>query len=85
VGKGWEEFTRALLRALSQRPTPLVFVFLGPKLARYSGEIDTTRHSLVRAPHPEQDTFPGCHLFCRINEALELRGESGIWWQLPAI
>lgn len=85
VGKGWEEFTRALLRALSQRPTPLVFVFLGPKLARYSGEIDTTRHSLVRAPHPEQDTFPGCHLFSRINEALELRGESGIWWQLPAI
>jgi len=82
AGKGWEEFTRALLLALSRRPDPVVFALLGPKLAGYRRVLTESPCEAVLAPHPTAPEFRGSGLFSRINESLERRGESGIWWQL---
>jgi uracil-DNA glycosylase len=82
--KGWEQFTDAVLRAVSAGPTPTVFALWGNAAARKRSLIDEGRHVVLTAEHPgvTPEKFVGSGTFSAINTALELKGRSAVWWQL---
>jgi uracil-DNA glycosylase len=86
-GKGWEEFTDAVIRAVGHRPDEVVFVLWGAPAGKKTELIDTERHTVVQSVHPSplsaRRGFFGSRPFSRINEALEKAGKSPIDWQIP--
>lgn len=89
-GKGWETFTDAAIRALADRPEPLVFVLWGnyakKKLAIVNG---APQHRVISGVHPSPLSanrgFFGSRPFSQINAYLGEFGQAPIDWQLPNI
>jgi uracil-DNA glycosylase len=86
-GKGWEVFTDTMIRAVSNRSTPVVFVLWGNPARKKAALIDTTRHTIVQSAHPSPlsaaNGFFGSRPISSINRALERAGKEPIDWQLP--
>ncbi len=86
AGKGWELFTTAAIKALSDRKTGLVFLLWGRPAQEKSGLIDASKHHILAAPHPSPFSanrgFFGCRHFSRTNELLTKQGKEPIDWQL---
>lgn len=84
VGRGWEEFTDATIRRLSESREGLVFVLWGSHAQKKLPLIDTTRHLVLKSAHPSPLSayrgFFGSKPFSRINEHLRARGEQVIDW-----
>lgn len=85
--KGWEKFTDAVIRALSERSEPIVFALWGDFARKKSSLIDPDRHHIVIAPHPSPiaakgPRFLGSRPFTAINEALAELGGPPIDWAL---
>ncbi len=82
--KGWEEFTDAAIRALSDKKEHLVFLLWG----RYAKEkrvlIDGSKHLILEAAHPSpfsaNDGFFGCKHFSKTNDYLKAHGKEPIPW-----
>lgn len=87
AGRGWEEFTTAAVRALSERRAGIVFMLWGRHAMAKRPLIDESRHLVLTAPHPSpfsaHSGFFGCRHFSRANAYLEARGDKPIDWQLP--
>jgi uracil-DNA glycosylase len=87
--KGWETFTDAVLRAVSARPDPVVFVLWGGYARKKAGLIDTRRHVIIESAHPSplsaRSGFFGSRPFSKINAALRDAGKREVDWQLPDI
>ncbi len=84
--KGWETFTDAIVRALNDRPKPVVFVLWGNYAQKKGRHIDSSRHPVIAGAHPSPlsaKKFLGSRPFSAVNEALERLGEPPIDWQLP--
>lgn len=83
-GKGWETFTDAVIRAVSDKPERVVFVLWGSYAQKKEKLIDTDRHTVIKSAHPSplsaHNGFFGSGPFSRINEALEAAGRGGIDW-----
>jgi uracil-DNA glycosylase len=84
ANKGWETFLEAVLKAVNARPMPVAFVLWGEAQKRRKS-IDEKRHVVVTGPHPEEDAFLDSKPFSQVNSALELRGQSAVYWQLFAL
>jgi uracil-DNA glycosylase len=86
-GRGWETFTDAVLRAVSARPDPAVFVLWGGYAQKKLALIDTQRHTVVQSAHPSplsaRNGFFGSKPFSQINAALADAGRPQIHWQIP--
>lgn len=90
-GKGWERFTDAVIRQISDRPEPVVFMLWGNYAQKKAGFLDSVerggRHLVLRAPHPSplsaHNGFFGCRHFSKANVFLESRGLKAIDWTLP--
>ena len=86
-GKGWEQFTDAVLRAVNKLPTRVVFILWGAYARRKAELIDTTRHVIIQSAHPSplsaNNGFFGSRPFSRANAALREAGLPEINWQLP--
>lgn len=85
-GKGWEKFTDALIKAVSERPEPVVFVLWGAYAKKKLPLIDTDRHAVVQGAHPSPlsaKLFFGSRPFGRIDAALALQGHDPIDWRIP--
>ncbi len=84
--KGWERFTDAAIKALSEKRTGLIFLLWGNYAGAKQALIDTTRHHVLKAPHPSPLSasrgFFGCHHFSKTNELLTAQGIAPINWQL---
>jgi uracil-DNA glycosylase len=80
--RGWEEFTDAVVGALGARAAPVVFLLCGPAARRKVSLIDPERHPVLTVPDPAGRTFLGSRPFSAVNNALELRGLSAVYWQL---
>ncbi|HEX4204588.1 MAG TPA: uracil-DNA glycosylase [Ktedonobacteraceae bacterium] len=84
---GWEQFTDAVIRKVSEKAEPVVFVLWGNYAQKKLGLIDTTRHIIVQSAHPSplsaRNGFFGSRPFSRINEALRSIDKPEINWQLP--
>lgn len=86
--RGWERFTDAIIRALSEQREGLVFVLWG-RYAKEKGKfIDRTRHHVLTAAHPSplsaHNGFFGCRHFSAINRILAQSGQAPIDWALPS-
>jgi uracil-DNA glycosylase len=79
--RGWETFTDAVVRSLSAREAPIVFLLCGAA-ARKEPLIDPGRHVVLTAPDPSGRGFRGSRPFSAVNSALERRRQRGIYWQL---
>ncbi len=81
--KGWEEFTDAVIRAVSARPRPAVFVLWGASAQKKRALIDP-RHPIIESPHPSplsaRKGFFGSRPFSRVNVELIALGRPGITW-----
>ena len=83
-GKGWEQFTDAAVKALSQDRQNLVFMLWG-SYAKKKGElIDRSKHLVLEAPHPSPFSadrgFFGCKHFSQANEYLKKNKIKSIDW-----
>jgi uracil-DNA glycosylase len=82
--QGWETFTDAVLALLNARETPVVFALWGQPRKKQA-IITAEQHSIVTAENPEvtPEKFDDARVFSSINHELEVRGHSGVYWQLP--
>ncbi len=82
---GWQEFTDAVIRYISDHCDGVVFLLWG-NFARSKKElIDTSRHHVLEAAHPSplaRGAFFGCRHFSKTNEILLSEGKTPINWQL---
>jgi uracil-DNA glycosylase len=81
-GKGWEQFTDAAIRALSQQKEHLVFLLWGRYAQEKGKVIDSTKHLVLEAPHPSPLArgFRGCRHFSKANAYLQAHGKEAIVW-----
>jgi uracil-DNA glycosylase len=84
---GWEKLTTAAVKALGQRPEPLVVVLWGGKAKKNDKYIDKSRHHVIMSAHPSplsaRHGFFGSKPFSGINEALQSWDQAPIDWQIP--
>ena len=82
---GWEQFTDAVIRYISDNCEGVVFMLWG-NFARGKRElIDASRHCVLEAAHPSplaRGAFLGCRHFSRANAWLAGTGKSPVNWQL---
>lgn len=85
--RGWEQFTDAVIRKVSAKETPVVFVLWGAYAQKKAALIDSSRHTIVQSAHPSplsaKNGFFGSRPFSQINAALQQAGHQPIDWQLP--
>jgi uracil-DNA glycosylase len=83
-GKGWEEFTDAVVKKLSEHRKGLVFILWGGYAQRKGQIIDSSKHLILQAPHPSPLSayrgFLGCGHFSQANEYLRQSGKGEIDW-----
>jgi uracil-DNA glycosylase len=86
-GKGWEQFTDAVIREVNALPRPVVFILWGSYAQRKASFVDTTKHCVIKSAHPSplsaHNGFFGSKPFSRANAFLEAHGEKPIDWRLP--
>lgn len=84
--KGWEEFTDAAIRAISEKREGVVFLLWGRYARAKEASIDTSKHYILKAPHPSPLSahagFFGCKHFSKTNTILRERGEKEIDWSV---
>lgn len=84
-GKGWETFTDAVIKILSQEKEHLVFLLWGSYAQQKASLIDENKHLVLRAVHPSPLSayrgFFGCRHFSKTNEYLQLNGLPEIDWR----
>lgn len=87
-GKGWEQFTDALIRTVSAKTEPVVFVLWG-NYAKKKVKLIDARHTTITGVHPSplsaHTGFFGSRPFSAINAALQAHGNPAIDWRLPAL
>jgi len=84
--KGWEQFTDAVIRKLSDERTGLIFILWGNFAMAKKNLIDNTRHFILTAAHPSPFSahrgFFGCRHFSKTNELLQSMGKPEIDWKI---
>lgn len=84
-GKGWEQFTDAVIKYISDNCNGVVFLLWGGFARNKRELIDTSRHFVLEAAHPSPlagGAFFGCRHFSRTNEILLNEHKTPINWQL---
>lgn len=83
-GRGWETFTDAAIRSLSEEREGLIFLLWGRHAQNKETLIDAGRHYILKAPHPSPLSahrgFIGCGHFSQVNELLQAQGQPPIDW-----
>jgi uracil-DNA glycosylase len=82
---GWQEFTDAVIRYLSEHREGIVFLLWGRFAAEKAALIDSSRHHVLLAAHPSplaRGAFFGCRHFSKTNQILVSEGKTPIDWQL---
>ena len=82
--RGWEIFTDAVIRKLSDEREHLVFMLWGSYARAKASLIDTRKHLVLEAAHPSPRSadhgFFGCRHFSRANAYLQGQGIAPIDW-----
>lgn len=85
-GKGWETFTDAVIKTVSDESTGVVFLLWGKFAQAKDLLIDTSKHFILKAPHPSpysaSSGFFGCRHFSKTNEILGKIGKKEIDWRI---
>ena len=82
---GWQEFTDAVIKYISDNCTGVVFMLWGNFARTKAALIDASKHVVLEAAHPSplaRGAFFGCRHFSRANQALASFGRTPIDWKL---
>ncbi|KAF3335398.1 uracil-DNA glycosylase-like protein [Carex littledalei] len=84
--KGWEQFTDAVIQAISRERSGVVFLLWGNSAQAKIKLIDASKHHILKAAHPSglsaNRGFFNCKHFSQTNKILEKLGYTPIDWQL---
>ena len=82
--KGWEIFTDAVIKKLSDKKSNLIFLLWGNYAIEKEKLIDTSKHYVLKAVHPSPLSASrgwfGCKHFSKTNEFLRKHGLDEINW-----
>ncbi len=85
-GKGWEQFTDAVIKLISDTRENIVFLLWGKYAQNKRSLINTTKNFILEAPHPSPLSayrgFIGCSAFSKTNKILAESGLGPIDWNL---
>ena len=92
-GKGWEQFTDAIIRLIAAKPDPVVFMLWGSYAQKKAAFVQSVeqggQHLVLKAPHPSplsaSNGFFVCRHFSKANAFLEKNGLEPIDWSLPPV
>lgn len=82
---GWETFTDAVIRKISDDKQGVVFMLWGNFARAKKALIDTAKHYVLESAHPSPFSatrFFGCRHFSKVNELLVQQGLEPINWSL---
>jgi uracil-DNA glycosylase len=83
-GKGWEEFTDAVIRKVSEEKEHVVFILWGNYARKKKSLIDTSKHIVLESAHPSplsaHNGFFGNHHFSKTNDYLKSHSMQPIRW-----
>jgi uracil-DNA glycosylase len=84
--KGWEEFTDAIIKTLSDQKQGLVFLLWGKFAQSKEKLIDTAKHHIIKSAHPSPFSaysgFFGSKPFSKTNAILKSQGMEPIDWMI---
>lgn len=84
AGRGWEQFTDAVVRAIAARREGVVYMLWGSYAQRKGAIADPARNCILKAVHPSPLSayrgFFGCRHFSQANAYLVARGQEPIVW-----
>ena len=88
-GKGWEQFTDAIIQAVNALDRPVVYMLWGKPAQSKIPMLTNPGHLILKAPHPSPLSayrgFFGCKHFSQANEFLKKNGIEPIDWQIENI
>ncbi|MGN0426427.1 MAG: uracil-DNA glycosylase [Agathobacter sp.] len=88
-GKGWEQFTDAIISAVNEQDRPIVYMLWGKPAQSKMAMLNNPKHLILTAPHPSPLSahrgFMGCRHFSKANDFLIANGQSPIDWQIENI
>ncbi len=83
-GKGWEEFTDAVVKKLNEHRDGIVFLLWGAYAQKKGAHIDRKKHLVLQAPHPSplsaHNGFFGCRHFSQTNAYLASNDQEPFSW-----
>lgn len=84
AGRGWETFTDAVVRAIAERKTGIVYMLWGSYAQRKGAIASPLNNCILKAVHPSPLSvyrgFFGCRHFSQANEYLLSHGKEPIVW-----
>ena len=88
-GKGWEQFTDAVIQAVNAQDRPIVYMLWGRPAQSKIPMLTNRNHLILKAPHPSPLSayrgFFGCKHFSQANAFLKEHGISPIDWQIENV
>ncbi len=85
-GKGWEQFTDAVIQAVNDQDRPIVFILWGRPAGNKKSMLNNPKHLVLQAPHPSPLSsyrgFFGSKPFSKTNRFLESNNITPIDWQI---
>ena len=85
-GIGWEKFTDATIRVISEKKEGIIFLLWGKNAQSKIELIDINKHYILESSHPSPYSanygFLGCKHFSKTNEILKSIGRKPIDWDL---
>ena len=88
-GRGWEQFTDAIIEAVNGQDRPIVYMLWGRPAQSKIPMLTNPKHLILKAPHPSPLSayrgFFGCRHFSRANHFLEEHGITPIDWQIEDV
>ena len=88
-GKGWEQFTDAVIQAVNAQDRPIVYLLWGRPAQSKIPMLTNPKHLILKAPHPSPLSayrgFFGCRHFSQCNDFLKANGVEPIDWQIENI
>ena len=86
AGKGWEDITDSIIKAVSKRCDGVVFILWGNYALKKKELIDTNKHQIITSVHPSPLSasrgFFGSKPFSKANAYLCAHGKTPIEWRL---
>jgi uracil-DNA glycosylase len=88
-GRGWEQFTDAVIQAVNAQDRPIVYFLWGRPAQMKKSMLTNPKHLILTAPHPSPLSayrgFFGSKHFSQANEFLKANGSEPIDWQIENI
>ncbi|MCM1299389.1 MAG: uracil-DNA glycosylase [Firmicutes bacterium] len=85
-GKGWEQFTDAVISKVNQKDSPVVYLLWGANAREKARLINNPKHLILTAAHPSPlsafNGFFGCKHFSKCNAFLQQQGIQPVDWSI---